>query len=252
MAPMSTFSVGTLADLAGVSVRTLHHYDEIGLLPAPQRTPSGYRLYDDRSVDQLQLILTYRSLGLGLDDIAAVLDDASNVHETLRRARARVAAQISHLQTIEQNLTRTLNAKGQPMTPEEKLQAFGDFDPDEHAAEAEERWGGTEAYAQSAQRTASYGPTQWAEIQAEANGLYQHFNALASGGASADSPEAVALVEAHQAHISRWFYECTPEIHAGLGQMYAADERFAKNIDKAGGQGTAAFMSAAIAAHWSG
>lgn len=243
---LSTYTVGRLADLAGVSVRTLHHYDEVGLLSPAGRTESGYRTYDARSVDRLQLILTYRSLGLGLDDIARVLLDPGTAADTLHTARTRVIDQIARLQAIEQSLTRTI--EGRNMTPEEKLKAFGDFDPDEYKAEAEERWGGTDAYAQSAQRTESYGPDEWAKIQAEANGLYKRFHELAASDSATDSVDAAELVEMHRAHISQWFYDCTPEIHAGLGQMYANDERFAKNIDKAGGEGTAAFMSAAIAA----
>ena len=134
-------------------------------------------------------------------------------------------------------------------TPEEKLQAFGDFDPEEHAEEAKERWGGTDAYAESERRTGSYTVDDWQRVSAEADELAQGFLQLMADGTLADSTKAAALVDAHRAHITKWFYECTPEIHAGLGSMYVADVRFRANMDKAG-DGLAAYQSAAIAARY--
>ena len=135
------------------------------------------------------------------------------------------------------------------MTPEEKLSVFGDFDPAEREEEARQRWGDTDAYAQSARRTSGYTKQDWEAIQAEAADIYAEFATLQRRGTDPDSPEAAAMVETHREHISRWFYDCSPEIHAGLGQMYVADQRFADNIDKSG-DGLSAYLSAAIEARY--
>jgi hypothetical protein len=135
------------------------------------------------------------------------------------------------------------------MTNEEMLDVFGDFDPTEHAAEAEERWGGTDAYRESVGRTAAYTEDDWTTISREADAINAGFLELMAAGDPADGEAAAALVDRHRSHISRWFYDCTPEIHRGLGEMYSADPRFRENIDRAG-EGLAAFQSAAIAARY--
>ena len=137
------------------------------------------------------------------------------------------------------------------MTPEERLRAFGNFDPDEFADEAEQRWGDTSAFAESALRTESHTVDDWQRLSAEADEVNERFLRLMAAGTPPDSAEAGALVDAHRAHITKWFYECTPEIHARLGSMYVADERFRTNINKAG-VGLAEFQSAAIAARYAG
>ena len=133
------------------------------------------------------------------------------------------------------------------MTNEEMLEVFGDFDPAQYEEEARRRWGDTEAYRESARRTAGYGKADWQQIGREGAEINEAFIALMKTGTPPESPQAGALAERHRAYISKWFYECTPEIHAGLGQMYTADGRFTANIDKAA-PGLAAYMSAAITA----
>ena len=247
---MDTLTVGEVARLSGVTVRTLHHYDQIGLLVPSGRTGSGYRAYDDRDIERLQEILAHRELGLSLDEIAEALEGAVDRAETLTSARDRMTDQIRRLEAIVASLDAAIAAqqKGHTMTPEEKLSVFGDFDPAEYEAEAKERWGDTDAFAQSATRTAGYQKGDWETIRAESTGIYQKLGNLLAEGIDPADAQAAAVVEEHRAHISRWFYDCTPEIHAGLGQMYQGDARFAENIDKAGGEGVAAYLSAAIAA----
>jgi DNA-binding transcriptional MerR regulator len=246
---MTTMTVGELAEMSGVTVRTLHHYDEIGLLVPSVRSAAGYRIYTGGEVDRLQIILTYRELGLGLGEIAAAIDTPGASADLLRAAREQIDERIAKLRAIARSLDAAMAQEGKEarMTPEEKLSVFGDFDPAEHEEEARQRWGDTEAYAQSAQRTSGYTKQDWEAIQAEAADIYAGFVALQRRGIAADSPEVATMVEAHREHISRWFYDCSPEIHAGLGQMYVADQRFADNIDKSG-EGLSAYMSAAIAA----
>ena len=249
--PMETTTIGDVARFAGVTVRTLHHYDHIGLLTPSERRENGYRGYTDADISRLQQILAYRELDLGLDDIRQLLDEPGDAAAALRGARRRIVDQILRLQRIADSLDSAIDAetKGTNMTPEEKLQAFGDFDPDEYAEEANERWGGTDAYAESVRRTDSYTADDWKHVSAEIDELNGGFLRLLESGAPADSAEAAALVDAHRAHISKWFYECTPEIHAGLGDMYVADKRFRTNINKAG-EGLAEYQSAAIAARY--
>ena len=246
---MTTMTVGELAEVSGVTVRTLHHYDEIGLLVPSTRTASGYRIYTNDDVDRLRAILTYRELGLGLGEIAAAVDSPAATEDVLRTARRRIDVRIARLRAIARSLDVAIaqGGKESTMTPEEKLSVFGDFDPAEHEEEAKQRWGGSDEYAQSARRTAGYTKQDWETIQAEAAGIYAGFHALQQQGIIPESPKAAAMVETHRQHISRWFYECSPEIHAGLGQMYVADQRFADNIDKSG-EGLSAYMSAAITA----
>lgn len=246
---MTTMTVGRLADVAGVTVRTLHHYDDIGLLVPSERSDAGYRIYNDHDVDRLQAILTYRELGLGLEEIALAIDRPDGSTHVLLTARQRIAERITKLQAIGHSLDAALAHEGKEsiMTPEQKLSVFGDFDPADHEDEAQERWGDSDAFAQSTRRTAEYTRQDWEAIQAEAADIYRRFLELERAGVDPDSSKASAMVDEHRAHISRWFYECTPQIHAGLGQMYSADQRFADSID-ATGDGLAAYMTAAIAA----
>jgi len=245
---MGTYTVGELASMAGITVRTLHHYDEIGLLEPSSRTPGGYRLYDEAGVDRLRTILTYRELGLRLQETVDALD--GDVDSVLRLARDRVFGQIARLEHIAASLSRSLtndNSNGEPMTTNDKLNVFEGFEPSKFAEEAESRWGDTSTYQESIRRTRSYKEEDWETIRAEIEGIYGGLVALMDDGVSTDAPRTRSLVDDHRAHISRWYYDCSPEIHRGLGQMYAADPRFKKNID-ASGEGLADYLSEAIAA----
>lgn len=134
------------------------------------------------------------------------------------------------------------------LTPEERFEVFGDFDPDEHAEEAERRWGGTEAYRQSAERTARYSKEDWQRNKAENEDWARRIGALFDSGAPADGPEAMALAEEHRQLISRWFYDCSYEIHTGLADMYVADPRFTAYYEKIR-PGLAAYLNEAIHAN---
>ena len=248
---MTTHTVGDVARMSGVTVRTLHHYDDIGLLSPSGRTAGGYRLYDEHDIDRLRDILALRELGLGLDEVADALASAEGSHATLIRARTRIRHHITHLEDVVTSLDAAITAheKGTTMSADEKLSVFGDFDPDDYEEEAADRWGDSDAYQQSARRTSAYTADDWKRIMAESADIYRRSAELASAGADGAGADAAALVEDHRAHISAHFYECTPEIHAGLGQMYVADERFTATIDEAG-PGAAAFLSEAIGAYY--
>jgi len=134
------------------------------------------------------------------------------------------------------------------LTPEERFEVFGDFNPDEHAAEVEERWGGTDTYRESASRTAGYTKADWERMKAESAEPVNQVVSAMSAGLASDSPEAMAGAEGHRQHISRWFYECTTEIHLGLAEMYVADPRFTATYEKVA-PGLAQYLHDAIKAN---
>lgn len=247
-----THTVGAVARLAGITIRTLHHYDEIGLLRPSARSDAGYRHYDAGDLERLQQILLLRELGLGLDEIVRVLDDPEYDRLTaLRQQRSRLVLASTRTRRLIAAVDAAIAAaeEGRTMTPEESLEVFGDFDPAQYQAEAEERWGHTDAYRESARRTRGYTKADWQEIGVEADAINQAFIALMDAGVPAGDPAAAEVVDRHRDHISKWFYPCSEEIHRGLGVMYVADHRFTENIDRAR-PGLAAYMSAAISARW--
>jgi DNA-binding transcriptional MerR regulator len=243
--------VSEVARLAGVSVRTLHHYDEIGLVRPSGRSEAGYRLYAPSDVERLQQVLFFRELEFALDEIQKMLEDpdfelgaALRLQKRLLTERAvRTNALIAAVDAAIDSLE-----KGTTMTPEERLEVFGDFKPEEHEAEAEQRWGHTETYKESMRRTRSYRKQDWLEIKAEAGAIYGDLARLLGEGVAADSVQAMDVAERHRAHITRWFYPCPPELHRGLGQLYVDDPRFTANIDKFA-PGVAAFARDAFAAN---
>jgi len=244
-------TVGEVATRAGISVRTLHHYDEIGLLSPSERSESGYRLYDGSDVARLQQVLFYRELGLPLDEITRVMADPGfDRVGALREQRARLEARAEHVRRMIDAVDDAIDAaeRGTPMSTDQMLGVFGDFDPKQYEEEARERWGHTDAYRESALRTAEYTKDDWERLAAEADDIYRAFVDLQDRGIPPESTEAMEVAERHRAHIGDWFYECTPEIHVGLGEMYVQDPRFTENIDKHG-EGLAAYMSEAILAN---
>ncbi|MGN9808179.1 MerR family transcriptional regulator [Micromonospora sp. BQ11] len=245
------YTVGQVAKAAGVTVRTLHHYDEIGLLSPGGRSAAGYRRYDDADLDRLQLIRYYRELGFPLDEIAAILDDpATDPAAHLRRQHEMLTGRIGKLQDMVAAIELAMEARRMniSLTPEERFEVFGDFDPDAHVDEARERWGESEAYQQSTRRAAGYSKDDWLRHKAENEDWAERFVEVMASGAPADGPEAMALAEEHRQLISRWFYDCSYEIHTGLADMYTADPRFTGYYEKIR-PGMAAYLAEAIHAN---
>lgn len=246
------FSIGELADLAGVTVRTLHHYDRIGLLRPGQRTAAGYRSYTEADADRLARVLGYRELGFGLESIRAILDEPdTDPREHLRRQRRLLGERIDRLRRILSAIDTTLEAQtmgSTGLTPAEKLEVFGDFDPDEHEAEVQQRWGDTDAYRQSAARTKNYSKQDWQTIKAEAETSTNALVAAMAAGLPATSTEAMDAAEQSRQHISKWFYDCPVEMHRNLGDMYVADERFTATYEQSA-PGLAQYVHDAIHAN---
>jgi DNA-binding transcriptional MerR regulator len=244
------FTVGELSKLTGVTVRALHHYDEIGLVRPSARTAAGYRLYDDDDVLRLQQVLLFRELGLPLPEIAAVLDDPEyRRDDVLRRHREVLVAKRTRLDAMVAALDAALaqQQKGLAMKPEDVKSLFDGFDPAQYEAEVEERWGNTDAYKESQKRVKRYGKAEWDAIKAEGDAIYRKLADLMAAGTPARDPAVQAAAEEHREHISKWFYPCSKEIHRGLGEMYVADPRFTANLDRYA-PGFAQFLRDAFAA----
>ena len=220
------FTVGELAKLTGITVRTLHHYDEIGLVQPSDRSRAGYRLYGDDDVLRLQQVLVYKELGLPLDEIAAVLDDPAFARgDALERHRAALLAKRDRIDRMLASLDAAIrHEKGTVMDVKSLFDGF------EYEAEAKERWGHTDAYKESARRTKQYGAAEWAQIRAKGDAVYARFAELS--GTPVTDPRVQAAVVAHREHITRWFYPCSVEMQRGLAEMYIADPRFTANIDR--------------------
>jgi len=244
-------TVGEVAELAHVSIRTLHHYHEIGLLEPARRTDAGYRLYGPAELERLHQVLLFRELGLSLEDIAVVLEEppperarALLLHRSgLEQRRRRTDAVIRAVDRAIEALER-----GETMSDNELFEGFEDFDHAQYAEEAEERWGDTDAYKQSMRRTKSYTKADWAAVQAEADGIMKRFVALMESGADPGSEEALAVAEEHRNHIGLRFYDCPPKMHAGLADMYEADARFGEYFEKYA-EGLTPFVATAIRAN---
>ena len=243
--------VGTVARLAGVTVRTLHHYDQIGLLRPTGRSEAGYRRYSEADVERLQRVLFYRELDFGLDQIRdALTENGPGALDHLRRQHALLLDRIDRLRRLADAVQVAMEAHtmGINLTPEERLEVFGSTDPDEHAAEAESRWGGTDAYRESVRRTSGYTKADWDRIKADGQAAVDAFVAARTAGQPADSAEAMAAAELHRRQISDWFYDCSYEIHLGLAEMYVADPRFSATYEQLG-EGMARYVRDAIVAN---
>jgi DNA-binding transcriptional MerR regulator len=244
-------TVGEVSALAGITVRTLHHYDERGLLSPSARTEAGYRLYCERDLERLQEILGWRALGFSLEEIGGLLDEAGRDRlSALRMQRELVDAELARLAGLARALDRAIATVEQGDQQQEETMFIG-FDPSEYEDEARERWGQTDAYKQSARRMASYGEEQWREIKARAEEIERRLAQLLRSGQPADGEPARAAAEQARLHIDRWFYPCSVELHRALGEMYVADPRFAANYEKAE-PGLAVYVRDAIVANASG
>lgn len=242
-----TYKVKDVAQISGVTVRTLHHYDAIGLL-CPTRHGGGYRAYGHADLLLLQQILVYRELGLPLQTIKSIVQEPNFDRRTaLRQQRAELQAKAEKAQAMLRAIDAALQTmEGNPMGDEQKL--FDGFDPRKYEAEAKERWGNTDAYRESARRTQGYSAEDWAKIKAESDDLMRRIAAQLEAGRAPTDDVAMDLAEEHRLQIDRFYYPCDHAMHESLGQMYTADARFEANLDKYG-DGVAAFLRAAIEAN---
>lgn len=225
-------TVGQVAEHSGVTRRTLHHYDEIGLVQPSWRSPAGYRLYSEADVTRLQHVVVYRRLGFSLEEISLLLERPDSIVEHLRRQRATVTSRLDELRGLVQALDDALESAmtDQPITDAEKRKLFGEGWGEEYPAEAEQRWGDTPQWEQSRQRTAGYTKADWERIKAEGEAVNDDFARLLDAGAPVDSDEAAAAAERHRRSIEV-HYDCPHAFHVNLAQMYVSDARFTTTYD---------------------
>jgi DNA-binding transcriptional MerR regulator len=234
-------TVNEIAQLAHVSVRTLHHYDAIGLLKPTLITEAGYRLYDDAALERLYLILLFRELEFSLKDIAGILDAPDfDRNRILEQQIELLKAKATHLQTL-------IHLAGGIKLLGVKNLKFNNWDPkkiDEYSAQAQTLYGKTDAWQEYKQKSEGRSKAQESAL---GDGLMELFAKLGTMKAlSPESTEVQAWVKKLQSYITEHFYNCTPQILAGLGEMYAGGGSMTENIDAAGGPGTGEFAREAI------
>ena len=228
------------ADFTGVSVRTLHYYNEIGLLiPAYTDRFTSYRYYDENSLLRMQEILFYRELDFSLKSIGKILSCPNY-------DRNKALSEQKHLLTLKkERLERLISVIDSAAKGENVMKVFDNSEFEKYKAEAGEKWGKTSAYKEYAEKTKNYSGQKRNELAEGMDLIMAEFAGFMRKGETPDSAEAQKLVKKLQNYITDNYYLCTNEILAGLGEMYVADERFKNNIDKHA-DGTAEFIREAV------
>lgn len=240
-------TVGEVADLAGVSVRTLHHYDELGLVVPSARSDAGYRLYDHADLERLQEVLTLRALGLSLADVATLLDDPTHDRlQVLRDQAKRLRDERDRLGDLLDAVEGAIAAHDRG-EPQEATTMFDGNDHEAHAREAEERWGDTDAYRQSQERFAALGEGAGETVQQWWQEHFEQFAALRRDDVQLDDDRVRAAVADHRRLLNR-FYDCGPQMQRSLAEMYVTDERFRATYDEHA-EGLAQYVRDAVDLH---
>ena len=234
-------TVKDVSKLTGVSVRTLHYYDAIGLLTPTKVTDAGYRMYDDTALSRLQSILLFRELQFPLKEIKEFLDSPDfNQEETIAQQIKLLELQYKHIGELI-SFAREIQTKGV------KTMNFEVFDTNEieqYKAEVKSKWGNSKAYQEYEQRVVSHSEHNDSKFVNEIMSLFTDLGAMKQ---LPPTDKAVQKkIAALQAYINENFYTCSNDILKELGEMYVCDDRFKKNIDRFGGEGTAKFVREAI------
>ena len=236
-------TVHEVSKISGVSIRALHHYDKIGLLPATEVNSAGYRLYDDTALERLQHILLFKELEFSLKEIKDILDSPD-----FDRDKA-LEQQIYLLELRKEHIENLIDlARGIKMigVKDMSFEAFDTRKIDEYAEQAKASWGKTDAYKEYEQKASKRSMEEQQSINARLMGIFAEFGKIRNQ--DPESAEAVELAKKLQDFITEHFYKCTDEILLGLGSMYAGGGEFTTNIDKVGGEGTAVFADKVIQA----
>ncbi|WUW19520.1 MerR family transcriptional regulator [Streptomyces sp. NBC_01463] len=224
-----SYSVGQVSAFAGVTVRTLHHYDKAELLSPSDRSRAGYRLYSEADLIRLQQILFYRELGFPLDEIAAILTDPqANALERLQARRRQLSEEVARLQRLAEVAERAIEVQqtGVPLTPQERFEVFGEVTFDlSYATEAELKWADTPGQREAMTRAAGHTKEDWRQLMGEAAAWRAELLAAFDEGEPSDGERAMDLAEEHRLHISRWFTSCPPGMHRRIADDFAADPR---------------------------
>ncbi|NVN49918.1 MerR family transcriptional regulator [Mycolicibacterium hippocampi] len=229
---MDGLTVGEVAERFGITVRTLHHYDDIGLLTPSRGAASGYRVYTSADLTRLSQVIVYRRLELSLEEIASLLDEGDEVSHLVRQ-RERVMSRLDEMKDLVEAIDQALEKvmTNTPMTDDDMRELFGDgFD--DYQAEAEQKWGETAEWKESQRRTKSYSRDDWVQIKAEGEAVEKALSDAFRAGLPPDSEEAMNAAEQHRLHVNRWFYDCPPTFHRNLGDMYVSDPRYVATYDE--------------------
>ena len=235
--------ISEVAKLTGITVRTLHYYDEIGLLKPSEITEAGYRLYSREDLEILQQILFFRELDFPLSQIKEIMNNPNyDKEESLKKQKELLIQQRQRIEGLIKLIEKRIEG--------DNNMSFKEFDMNEieenkkkYAKEVKERWGTSKAYEESEKKTSSYNKEKWGDINQETSEIFKGFAELRNSDPG--SEEVQELVRRWQKYITDNFYTCTNEILSGLGLMYVEDERFKENLDK-NGEGTAKLMAEAI------
>ena len=236
-------TVHEVSKISRVSIRALHHYDHIGLLPATEVTEAGYRLYDEAALERLQHILLFKALEFPLKDIKEILDSPDfDRSKALEQQIHLLELRKEHLQNLI-DLARGIKAIG---VKHMSFEAFDTRKIDKYAAQAKASWGTTDAYKEYEKKSAGRTEETQQKLNVEMMSIFAEFGKVKD--LSPESEEAVSLARKLQDHITEHYYTCTDKIMLGLGAMYAGGGDLTTNIDKVGGEGTAVFACEAIKA----
>ena len=237
-------TVHEVSKISGVSIRALHHYDNIGLLPATEVSNAGYRLYDDTALERLQHILLFKELEFSLKEIKEILDSPDfDRNKALEQQIHLLELRKEHLQNLI-DLAWGIKAIG---VKHMSFEAFDTKKMDEYARQAKESWGKTDAYKEYEKKAEGRSKEEQQTINVKMMEIFAEFGKRKDQ--SPEGEEAVGLAKKLQDFITEHFYTCTDEILLGLGEMYAGGGDFTTNIDKVGGEGTAVFANKAIQAY---
>lgn len=237
-------SVHEVAELTGITARTLHYYDEIGLLKPTKVTEAGYRMYDDAALSRLQTILLFRELEFPLKEIKVILDSPDfDPSEVISQQIKLLELQYKHIGELIA-FTREIQNKGMTAM---NFDIFDKSEIEKYEEEVKAKWGNTKAYQEYKQKDIARNKGSYSKIADELMAMFSELGELKH--LTPNSDEVQKKISALQKFITDNYYICTNEILGGLGEMYVSDERFKNNIDKAGGEGTADFVKQAIAVY---
>lgn len=240
-------TVNEVSKLSGVSIRSLHHYDKIELLPATEVTAAGYRLYDDKALERLQMILLFKELQFPLKEITAILDNPDfDRSKALEQQIQLLEFRKEHLENLI-HLARGIKMIGVKKISKMSFEAFDTRKKDEYAAQAKASWGTTDAYKEFDKKSAGRSREEEQALGIQMMEIFTEFGKIKDR--SPESDEAQVLVKKLQDYITEHYYTCTDEILEGLGQMCAGGGDMTTNIDKYAGEGTAVFANEAIEAY---
>lgn len=228
------YKIGEVARHARISIKTLHHYDAIGLLEPSGRSDSGYRLYTMKDMVRLQQILFYRELEFSLEEIHQLMTapDFDDL-QAMKKQKAMLEEQKDKLADVIGLIDKTITSREEntAMNLKEMFEVFPEVD-EEMMAEEEKRWGHTEQHRESMRRAKSYTRDDWEQMKEERDALYEKTAALFQAGAVVDDPRVLEVIDEQRLLIDKWHYPCSKEFHVILTEMTSADERFVENIDK--------------------